>query len=58
MTTDTTKQLDITLPIDMADMLQAKVDEGRYASVSLAIEDAVRLMQARHAEHSPWTEDV
>ena len=43
----TSKQLSITLPVDMANMLQAKVDMGEYASVSSAIQDALRLAQAR-----------
>ena len=30
----TSRQLSITLPVDMANMLQAKVDTGEYASVS------------------------
>lgn len=41
------KQLSITLPIDMANLLQAKVEAGEYASVSSAIQDALRLVQAR-----------
>lgn len=41
------KQLSITLPVEMANLLQAKVEAGEYASVSSAIQDAVRLAQAR-----------
>ena len=41
------KQLSISLPVEMANLLQAKVDAGEYASVSSAIQDAVRLAQAR-----------
>jgi putative addiction module CopG family antidote len=42
-----TRQLSITLPNEMADMVRAKVDAGEYASESEVIRDGLRVMLAR-----------
>ena len=41
------ERLSITLPADMARMIRAKVQEGRYASNSEVIREAVRAWQER-----------
>jgi antitoxin ParD1/3/4 len=41
------ERLSITLPADMARMIRAKVEEGRYASNSEVIREAMRLWQER-----------
>jgi antitoxin ParD1/3/4 len=38
------KKISITLPLEMADMLQAKVQSGSYGSVSEVIRAALRTM--------------
>ena len=41
------ERLSITLPADMARMIRAKVEEGRYASNSEVIREAMRAWQER-----------
>lgn len=41
------ERLNVTLPIDMARMIRAKVEEGRYASHSEIVREAMRAWQER-----------
>ena len=50
----TTRQLSITLPVEMADMVQAKVASGRYASESEVIRDGLRMLTERDAVIERW----
>ncbi len=52
-----TQQLSITLPIDMADMVKAKVAAGEYASESEVIRDGVRILAARDRALEGWLRD-
>ena len=49
MTMRTTQSLSITLPIDMAEMVKAKVKSGEYATESEVIRDGLRTLAARDA---------
>jgi antitoxin ParD1/3/4 len=42
-----TQQLSITLPLEMADAVKAKVAAGEYASESEVIRDGLRVLLAR-----------
>jgi len=50
----TTRQLSVTLPIEMADMIRSKVESGRYASESEVIRDGLRALQDREAALERW----
>jgi putative addiction module CopG family antidote len=50
----TTKQLSITLPTEMADMIRGKVASGEYASESEVIRDGLRALQARDRAVEEW----
>lgn len=50
----TTKQLSITLPNEMADMVRSKVESGAYASESEVIRDGLRSLQERDAAVERW----
>lgn len=50
----TTKQMSITLPNDMADMVNAKVRTGEYASESEVIRDGLRVLMARDRAVESW----
>lgn len=50
----TTRQLSITLPIDMADALRARVRSGAYASESEVIRDGLRVLFARDQVVEDW----
>lgn len=50
----TTRQLSITLPNEMADMVRAKVDSGAYASESEVIREGLRSLEARDAAIDRW----
>ncbi len=55
----TTQSLSITLPIDMAEMVKAKVASGEYATESEVIRDGLRTLAARDAAVERWlNEDV
>lgn len=55
----TTQSLSITLPIEMAEMVKAKVASGEYASESEVIRDGLRTLAARDAVVERWLrEDV
>jgi len=50
----TTQALSITLPIEMAEMVKAKVASGEYASESEVIRDGLRTLAARDAAVEKW----
>ncbi len=49
-----TKQLSITLPTEMADMVRGKVEAGEYASESEVIRDGLRVLLARDRAMEHW----
>ena len=50
----TTRQLSITLPLEMADMVRSKVESGSYASESEVIRAGLRAMQEHDAVIEKW----
>ena len=50
----TTQQLSITLPNEMADVVKAKVQAGEYASESEVIRDGLRALLARDRVVDAW----
>ena len=50
----TTQQMSITQPIDMADVVKAKVRTGEYASESEVIRDGLRTLMARDRASESW----
>lgn len=55
----TTQQYSITLPHEMAELIEAKVKSGTYASVSEVLRDGVRALMERDAALERWLrEDV
>ena len=50
----TTRQLSITLPIEMADVLRNKVSAGEYASESEVIREGLRTLFARDRAVEAW----
>jgi putative addiction module CopG family antidote len=53
----TTRQMSVTLPHDMADMVRAKVTSGEYASESEVIRDGLRALAARDRAVESWLRD-
>ena len=53
-TVRTTRQLSITLPNDMADVLRNKVSAGEYASESEVIREGLRTLFARDRAVEAW----
>jgi antitoxin ParD1/3/4 len=53
----TTQQLSITLPIDMAEAIKAKVASGEYATESEIIRDGLRVLMARDRAVEHWLRD-
>ena len=54
-----TKQLSITLPHEMAEMVRSKVESGAYASESEVIRDGLRALQVHDRALEAWlTNDV
>ena len=53
----TTQQFSITLPIDMAEMVERKISSGAYASVSEVMRDGVRALLEREAAVERWLRD-
>jgi antitoxin ParD1/3/4 len=49
-----TRQLSITLPTKMADMVKQKVSSGAYASESEVIRDGLRSLQERDDAVEQW----
>lgn len=55
----TTRQMSVTLPIEMAAGVQAKVVAGEYASESEVVREGLRALQARDRAQERWLrEDV
>ena len=54
----TTKQMSITLPMEMAAMVEEKVASGEYASDSEVIRDGLRALVARDRAMEQWLRDV
>ena len=50
----TTKQLSITLPTEMSDIIRAKVASGEYATESEVIRDGLRVLMARDRAVENW----
>ncbi|MCV6576790.1 MAG: type II toxin-antitoxin system ParD family antitoxin [Cohaesibacter sp.] len=50
----TTQQFSITLPHEMAAMVEEKVNSGAYASVSEVLRDGVRALAEREAALEKW----
>lgn len=53
----TTQSLSITLPVDMAQMVKAKVSSGEYATESEVIRDGLGALAARDAAVETWLRD-
>lgn len=49
-----TRQLSITLPHEMAEMVRSKVDSGAYASESEVIRDGLRALQMHDRALETW----
>ncbi len=55
----TTQQFSITLPLDMAEIVEDKVKSGAYASASEVLRDGIRALLEREAAVERWLrEDV
>ena len=52
-----TQQMSITLPIDMAALVKAKVAAGEYATESEVIRDGLRALLARDRAMENWLRD-
>lgn len=50
----TTKQVSVTLPLEMAREVRARVATGEYASESEVIRDGLRALQARDRAVENW----
>ena len=50
----TTQQMSITLPLELASMVKAKVQAGGYASESEVIRDGLRALLARDRAVESW----
>lgn len=50
----TTRQLSITLPNEMADVLRERVRSGEYASESEVVRDGLRALWARDQAVEAW----
>ena len=50
----TTQQFSITLPLDMAEAVESKIESGGYASVSEVVRDGVRALLERDAAVERW----
>jgi antitoxin ParD1/3/4 len=53
----TTQQFSITLPNDMADVVERKIASGAYASVSEVLREGVRALIERDAAVERWLRD-
>jgi putative addiction module CopG family antidote len=49
-----TRQLSVTLPNEMADMVREKVESGEYATESEVIRDGLRALRARDRAEEHW----
>ena len=52
-----TRQLSITLPHDMAQLVRAKVQNGEYATESEVVRDGLRTLLARDRAIEEWLRD-
>lgn len=52
-----TRQMSITLPVEMAQMVKEKVAQGGYASESEVIREGLRALQERDAAVERWLRD-
>ena len=50
----TTQQFSITLPNDMAEVVERKIASGAYASVSEVLREGVRALMERDAAVEKW----
>jgi putative addiction module CopG family antidote len=50
----TTRQFSITLPLDMAEVVEGKIRSGAYASVSEVVRDGVFALMQRDAAVERW----
>jgi putative addiction module CopG family antidote len=50
----TTQQFSITLPVDMAEVVEAKIRSGAYASISEVMREGVRALLERDAAIERW----
>jgi antitoxin ParD1/3/4 len=50
----TTQQFSITLPMDMAEVVEKKIKSGMYASASEVMRDGVRALLVRDAALERW----
>lgn len=50
----TTQQFSITLPLDMAKLVEQKIQSGAYASVSEVVRDGVRALIERETAVERW----
>jgi len=53
-----TKQISVTLPLEIAAMVEQKVASGEYASDSEVIRDGLRALIARDQAAERWLRDV
>jgi putative addiction module CopG family antidote len=53
----TTRQLSITLPDEMAEMVRAKVESGEYASESEVIREGLRMLQLYERALESWLKE-
>ena len=54
-----TQQLSVTLPVEMAAQVKARVASGEYASESEVIRDGLRALKARETAIESWLrEDI
>jgi antitoxin ParD1/3/4 len=51
------RQFSITLPAEMADVVESKVRAGAYDSVSAVMRDGLRALVDREAELEQWLRD-
>ncbi len=53
----TTQQFSITLPLEMAEMVERKIQSGAYASVSEVMRDGIRALMERDAAVERWLKE-
>ncbi len=53
----TTRQMSVTLPLEMADMVRARVRSGDYASESEVVREGLRALAARDRAVESWLRD-
>lgn len=54
----TTLQMSVTLPIDMAEVVRAKVHSGEYVSDSEVVREGIRALLARDRAVDNWLTQV